>query len=46
MNIKYKSIIKDIIGPEASKRGFVFSSGRRMITTKPLAYYDRIIHIL
>ncbi len=39
----YKSIIRDILEPEASKRGFVYSSGRRMIATKPLAYYDRIV---
>ena len=44
MDFRYKKIIREIMDKEAIKRGFVFSSGRKIILTRPLAIYSRVIN--
>ncbi len=41
MEIQYKKIIKEIMGQEAKKRGYTITSHRKLLATRPRAYFDR-----
>lgn len=44
MEIQYKKIIKEIMGPEAKKRGYTISSHRKLLATRPMAYFNKEVN--
>lgn len=41
MSIPYIKIIREIMGTEAQKRGYIITSHPKLLATKPLAYFSR-----